>query len=256
MLIDEADTFIKANEDLRGILNAGHTREAAFVIRSIGEDHDPRRFSTWAPKAIALIGTLHPTLADRSIRVRLRRKLPTESVSKLRNLDPDQVKEIQQRLVRFTKDHGEAFEAATPVIPDELHDRAADNWEPLLAIADLAGSHWGTTARKAAVELSSVDLDDEVLAVQLLRDIREVFTIKGLDRIHSVNLVEALTNLDDRPWSDLGNGRVLTPPRLARLLKQFEIKSKQIRIDEINRHGYVLDTFDEAFARYLDSPTV
>jgi hypothetical protein len=60
LLIDEADSFAKDNEELRGILNSGHTTAAANVIRNV--DHKPRRFSTWAPKAIATIGTLADTL--------------------------------------------------------------------------------------------------------------------------------------------------------------------------------------------------
>ena len=35
MLIDEADTFAKDNEELRGLLNSGHTRRTAFVLRSV-----------------------------------------------------------------------------------------------------------------------------------------------------------------------------------------------------------------------------
>ena len=66
LLIDEADTFLRDNEELRGILNSGHTRELAFVIRTVGDDHEPRKFSTWGAKAIALIGGLKDTLADRS----------------------------------------------------------------------------------------------------------------------------------------------------------------------------------------------
>ena len=70
MLIDEADSFLRNSDELRGVLNSGHTRDSAFVIRTVGEDHEPRRFSTWGAKAIALIGKLPDTLADRSIEVR------------------------------------------------------------------------------------------------------------------------------------------------------------------------------------------
>ena len=56
LLIDEKDT--DRNEEARGILNSGHTRDTAYVIRCDGEDNEPRRFSTWAPKAIASVGKL------------------------------------------------------------------------------------------------------------------------------------------------------------------------------------------------------
>jgi hypothetical protein len=74
LLIDEADTFLREREELRGIINSGHGRATAIVIRTVGDDHEPRTFSTWAPKAIALIGDLPPTLEDRSIVLTLRRR--------------------------------------------------------------------------------------------------------------------------------------------------------------------------------------
>jgi putative DNA primase/helicase len=89
LLIDEADSFVRNNEELRGILNSGHTRDSAFVIRTVGDDHEPRRFSTWAAKVVCLIGKLPDTLADRSIEIPLKRKLPSESVEKLRHADPE-----------------------------------------------------------------------------------------------------------------------------------------------------------------------
>lgn len=84
LLIDEADTFLRDNEELRGVLNSGHSRDSAYIIRTAGDDHEPRAFNTWAPKAIALIGKLPSTLADRSIVIPMRRKLPGEQVERLR----------------------------------------------------------------------------------------------------------------------------------------------------------------------------
>jgi putative DNA primase/helicase len=140
--VDEADTFIRDSDDLRGILNSGHTRELAFVIRTVGDDHEPRKFSTWGAKAIALIGGLKDTLADRSIEVALKRKLPGEHVERLRHADPEVLHTLARRCARWAADHAEKIRAARPSMPDGLHDRAQDNWEPLIAIADLAGGDW------------------------------------------------------------------------------------------------------------------
>ena len=65
LLIDEADTFAKMSDELRGILNAGHTRDTAFVVRAEGDSNEPRMFSTWAPKMVAAIGRLPDTIEDR-----------------------------------------------------------------------------------------------------------------------------------------------------------------------------------------------
>lgn len=69
LLVDEADTFLRDNEELRGILNSGHNRGSAYVIRTVGESHEPARFCTWTPKVLALIGNLPPTLASRSLHI-------------------------------------------------------------------------------------------------------------------------------------------------------------------------------------------
>src|SRR5262249_13948351 len=90
LLCDEGETFLRDNEGLRGILNAGHTRATAYVLRAVGEEFEPRRFSTWGAKAIALIGTLPDTLADRSVEVRLERRKRDEKIERLRDSDPEE----------------------------------------------------------------------------------------------------------------------------------------------------------------------
>jgi putative DNA primase/helicase len=61
LLIDEADTFLHDSDELRGVLNSGHNRRSAIIIRTVGEDHEPKQFSTWCPKVISKIGKLPPT---------------------------------------------------------------------------------------------------------------------------------------------------------------------------------------------------
>jgi putative DNA primase/helicase len=254
LLIDEADTFISGSEELRGILNSGHTRELAYVIRTVGDDHEPRKFSTWAAKAIALIGKLKDTLADRSIEVALKRKLRSESVEKLRHADPEVFHALARRCARFAADHAEKIRAARPSMPDGLHDRAEDNWEPLLAIADLAGGAWPKLARDAALALSgAVDPGDDTPRVQLLADIRTVLKdFKGSDRITSEDLTTRLLALEDRPWSECSRGKPLTKTKLGRLLRPFGVVPGSRRLpDGTTPKGYLLDQFSDAFKRYL-----
>jgi hypothetical protein len=73
LLVDEADTFIRDSDELRGVINSGHQRSNAFVIRTVGDNHEPKRFCTWGPKAIALIGKLPATLASRAVHIELKR---------------------------------------------------------------------------------------------------------------------------------------------------------------------------------------
>ena len=117
LLIDEADTFLRNNEELRVVLNSGHNRLTAYVVRTVGDDHTPAKFRTWAPKAIALIGLLPDTLADRAVTVALRRKRPDERVERLRLDRTDEFKSLYRYAARWTEDNLEALREADPDVP-------------------------------------------------------------------------------------------------------------------------------------------
>jgi putative DNA primase/helicase len=223
LLIDEADSFVKDNEELRGILNSGHTRAAAHVIRNVeveGE-HKPRRFSTWAPKAIATIRALADTLEDRAIVVQLQRKPRAASVARLRKRDSEEFGILRQLAKRWADDNFAALTDPDPAIPESLNDRAADNWRPLIAIADLAGGDWPARARDAARLLSGEGHDSTSVNVELLADIRLAFGNAG--EISSADLVVRLTSDPERPWVEWKHGKPLTQQQLAGLLRPFGI---------------------------------
>jgi hypothetical protein len=247
---------LRNSEELRGILNSGHTRGLAFVIRTVGDDHKPRRFSTWGAKAIALIGKLPDTLADRSIEIPLKRKLRGERVERLRHADPETFRNLARRCARWAEDHADQIRAARPSMPDGLHDRAQDNWEPLIAIADIAGGAWPKLAREAALALSgAVDAEGEGIRVQLLADIRDVFEDRSVDRISSGDLVMALVALEERPWAEYSRGKPLTQAKLARLLRPYGVVSGTKRLPNRTAKGYLLEQFADAFNRYLPPDT-
>lgn len=259
LLIDEADSFLgESGDELRGILNSGHTRDTAFVIRVHGDDLEPRQFSTWGAKAVALIGKLdgrYSTLADRSIEIQLRRRLPTDTVEKLRHAEPGHFERLAAHCVRFAQDHGAAIGKARPDIPDSLHDRAADNWEPLLAIADLAGGRWSRRARSTAMALSGGADDDsgQGIGVQLLADLRRYFEERPAASHATVDLLNYLISIEEAPWSSYARGKPLTARHLSRLLKPYGIVPQNIRIGNTVPKGYTVSDFKDAFARYLPS---
>ena len=258
VLIDEADTFLSDNDALRGVLNSGHNRSQAYVLRTVGDDHEPKQFATWSPKAIALIGRLRDTLADRAIAVALRRKLPNESVTRFRSDRVDDLVELQRKAARFAADNLEALRESDACVPLELHDRAADNWRPLLAIADRAGGEWPTRARQAAKLLSLGDGTDEDSArVMLLADIKAIFEQIFSERIPTKSLVTALVELEDRPWAEWRHGKSLTGNSLAKLLRPLDIRPKAERVDGKVVKGYAKEQFSDAWNRYLpdQSPT-
>jgi len=259
LLIDEAETFVTGNEEVRGILNSGHTRDTAIIIRLVGDNHEPKEFSTWSAKAIASIGKLSGTLRDRSIILPMKRKKPNERVAKLRGRDTDEFLELRRKARRWADDNVAALKEACPSIPEVLNDRAADNWEPLLAIADLAGNEWPRLARTAAVKLSA---DSEVGAesdkVRLLADIRAIFEELALDRLPSASLVAELVKDADGRWAAYGrNSKPITQRQVATLLSEFttpsgaKIKPRNVRTDGKVPKGYAREDFADAFERYL-----
>ena len=153
LLIDEADTFIGVNDEMRGVLNSGHQKVSAYVIRIVdtGGDHEPRLYRTWAPKAIAMIGKMPSTLTSRSIRIELQKKQPGANVKPLRADRLDHLKPLLQQAARWVADNKIKLGAIDPDMPAGIGNRTADNWRPLIAIADVAGGDWPERARRIAV---------------------------------------------------------------------------------------------------------
>lgn len=254
LFIDEADSFIQENEELRGVINSGHTRQAAYVIRTVGEDHEPKQFSTWGAKAISGIGKLSETLMDRAIILELRRKLPSEEVARLRHAEAGLFKQQASMLARWALDFGQVVGSARPALPEALNDRAQDNWEPLLAIADHAGGHWPETARSVALKMSCTDSAAVSISAELLSDICEIFKTTGNDRIASIDLLFKLNDLSESPWATFNRGKWMTARQLAKLLREYGIKSHTVRIGAETPKGFMLSDFEDAFTRYLYSP--
>jgi putative DNA primase/helicase len=251
LLIDEFDAGQKNNEDMRGILNSGHSREAAYVIRCEGDDNHPKRFSTWTPKAIAAIKKIPDTLTDRSIVLPMQRKRKTEHRPRCRDRDCDDYKRLRSQALRWASDSIASLQDAEPNVPESLNDRAADNWRPLLAIADRVGGQWPNLGREAALALSGDEATDETEGVQLLADIRATFEDKKSARLMSADLTAMLAAMEGRPWGEWRGGKPLSPHGLARLLKPFGVIPTTMRFGERTAKGYEVSQFRECFEAYL-----
>jgi putative DNA primase/helicase len=252
LLIDEADAFLRENEELRGIINSGHTRQSAYVIRTVGDDFEVKQFSTWAAKAIAGIGKLADTIMDRAIVLTLRRKLPNEKIERLRYAESGLFETLARKLARFEQDHGRNIGRARPDIPDALNDRAQDNWEPLLAIADLAGGHWPKEARRAALAISGDAKDGHSTGEELLSDIRDIFAADAVKRLSMADLIKRLCEDDMAPWATWNRGKPMTPRQLGKRLDEFGLHAKPLRIEYTVQKGFEWGQFADAWARYLD----
>jgi putative DNA primase/helicase len=249
ILIDEADTFLGDKEELRGILNQGH-RAGGQVLRTVGDDHEPRAFNVHAPAAIAMIGNLHGTLADRSIAIQMRRLAPGEKVARFRAGRTPELGMFARKAARWNVDNAVAIESREPEIPAAIFNRQADNWEPLLAIAEVAGPEIAERARAAALAACGAR-EDESLGVKLLDDIREAFEAAYKDELPSKELVEALAAMADRPWCECNHGKPVTRNWLARRLRDFGVRPGNIGPKKNRAKGYQKADFEDAFTRYL-----
>ena len=176
--------------------------------------------------AIALIGQLPGTLADRSVSIGLTRRKPSEKVDAVPPRPSSSTSRPGRKLARWTKDNAEAIAAAEPEMPAGLYNRAADNWRPLLAIATVAGGDWLARGHKAALAGAGADVDEVSRLELLLGDTRDVFDglTSDTDRISSAHLIEKLCEIVPRPWAEYGkSGKPLTQNKLARLLKPLAI---------------------------------
>jgi Protein of unknown function (DUF3631) len=248
LLVDEIDTIFgpKAagnNEELRGLLNAGH-RRGATVGRMVGEGAAmvPKDFAVFCPVAFAGIGWLPDTLHDRSIIVVLRRRAPGEIIDDYRarrHRAPGLL--LGRRLAAWAHRHAAELADLDPVMPSGITDRPADVWEPVLAVADVAGGDWPARARAACQKLNDIRAAaDDSIGVRLLADIRVVFD--GIDRVSSADLAKRLAEIEESPWGDW-YGRPIDARWLARQLKPYGVKPKQHRFDVTKRKGYLVSDF-------------
>jgi hypothetical protein len=218
-----------------------------------GSDLRYQSFNVFGAVALAGIGRVADTIADRSITVNLERLPAGEHVESFRHREViETTTGLRRRLAAWSARHVDELGAARPEMPDKVTDRAADIWEPLLAVADIAGGRWPAAVRAAATHMVAAHLvedSDATLPVRLLADIRTVWP-ESTDRALSRRLVEALNALDDSPWSDVRRGTGITMNWLANRLRPFGIESKRMRTGADNARGYEWDDFVAVWSQY------
>lgn len=253
LLIDEVDSFLAGDEAMRGIINCGHKRKAAFVMRCDGEDNKPKRFSTWSAKLLSGISAknLHDTITSRAIILELRKKLATEVIASNRN-NQDEYHTLSRKLVRWTSDIKDQVSQSSVTFPNSLNDRQKDNWESLLAIADIAGGQWPEMAREAAVTVCS-NSETKSYKVELLEDIKAIFELKKIHRVSTADLINYLCEDVEANWATYSHGKQISPKHLAKLLEGYGIVSKTVRFGvHVTAKGYDKTQFLDAWARYVD----
>lgn len=254
LLIDEYDSFLKQNVELIGALNAGHKRGGQH-FRCVGDSNEVKGFKTFAPVALAGIRVLRGPLGSRSIVIQLKRARRNEIKNQFDSRHVEYEQKLNRQLARWAKDNIEQFKTLDPVLPPDMYNRQADNWRPLFAIAENVGGTWPERLKNAFILLTNNEDREDTAGVMLLKDIKNIFDDKDVDKLFSRDLVEELVALEDRPWCDWKYGKPLTQKSLAWLLKPFRISSHTIRSSSCILKGYNREEFEDAFNRYLSCPS-
>jgi len=257
LLYDEIDTVFgpkaKDNEDIRGMLNSGY-RAGAVAGRCVirGKSVFTEELPSYAAVALAGLDDLPDTIMTRSIIVRMRRRAPDERIeSYRRRVHAKAGHALRDDLAAWVSVIRADLADVWPDLPAGIEDRNADIWEPLLAIADAAGGHWPERARAAAVAIvKGTQSSVGGFGLQLLADLRSIFTESHEQAMTTEAILTALCDLDESPWGDI-RGKSLDARNLSRRLGKYGIKPKVIRLGDKTARGYERADLLDAWVRYL-----
>jgi hypothetical protein len=263
ILFDEIDTIFgpkaKDNEDIRGMLNAGH-RKGAVAGRCVvrGKIVETEELPAYAPVALAGLDDLPDTIMTRSVIIRMRRRLGDERVQPWRKRINGPAAD---KLCNDIREWAQDVTPQWPSIPNEIQDRDADVWEALLGVADLAGEEWAKAAREAAVTLVTASKQGKPsLGILLLSDLRKVFDANPEDKLPTDDILAALNKMDESPWATIRRGEAMDSRSLSNRLGKYGIGSKPQRDGDRVFKGYSRAQFEDAWKRYVpvesDPPTV
>lgn len=251
LLVDEADTIFGAkagdNEELRGVLNAGHQRDRP-ALRYDAASAEVQTIPTFAMAALAGIGAMPDTIEDRAVVVHMRRRAPGENAAPYRSRrDRPHLRQLAENLTEWLRTDIDTLENAVPDMPVE--DRAADTWEPLVAVADHAGGDWPDRARTAAVAMTQEAADTVEMSdrMRLLIDCRTAFADD--DALPTGELLQRLHKMHESPWRTYGHTG-LTSHKLGALLGEYGVRSSKKRFPEGQLRGYARNDFADAWTRY------
>ena len=211
LIFDEADRFLRGNDELNGIINAGHARFEATVIinkKLADGNYDAVIFPVWCAKAIAGIGKQDDALTSRSIVISLRRKLVTETVKPIRFNFYQEYKFIRESLAAWAANFEPISEREMEPFLKATTDRGTDNWLALGIIAKRINPEWINRVQ-AALNTIEVRQSDglQSAGVQLLGDVRDVVSRSSRPEWSSSDLYEAVVNDPETDWSVFDYGK-------------------------------------------------
>jgi hypothetical protein len=262
IMLDEVDNFLSGADradraDIIGLINDGYWIGGG-TMRCVGDSNQVRRFSTFAPLAMAGLSQakLPDTTMSRAFIIDMHRKRDDEQVRRYRIREQaDRAQQLRDRLAVWGEAAWPVLAAARPDLPDELGDRQQDIAEPLVVIGDAAGGDWPTRVRTAAVRLHEIaagrTVDEGTLAERLLADLHTVFD--GADRLPTSMLLERLWKLEDAPWFEMPRtSKPIDARTVARMLRPWGVKPKNLKVaGDMVVKGYAVADLADVWGRYL-----
>ena len=278
MFITEiGDTFTEKPE-LKTVFKAAYTRATALVPRmeKVGDKWVPVYYSAWCPKAYDLTGRISSyddAIEERSIEIHMHkethehRNFWEEVMSK----DPLKFRPYQEKLWRYRQENLEKVLDHDAHLPVMLNSRIRENWRALFTMAGLVGSRWLEKAHASLETIHKGQLpilpEPEYLA-KALRDLVQTHpylierTVKDREFLPTKHILDGASSHDpflsgnksgglradkEAPWADRQPDG-LTDAKLAILLGDFRVESKQYRIPRLNGErvrGYLVDELKE-----------
>jgi Protein of unknown function (DUF3631) len=249
-VIDEADEAFVDNPELRQVINSGWTRGQG-VVRCDPDTNEPRKYSTFCPKAIASKGKKAPdTILSRAIFITQKRRTEAEHVAHFSHVDDGGFALLRSQLARWAADNGAVLGLLQPAMPEGFLNRLASNWQLMLALADSLGEEAGARAREAAQQIVGIT-DLTSAGVALLRDIKTMFDRSTLHYVTSKAVIDDLTSDPEKPWAEWSRGKPITEKGVATLLHEYRICSRNVGPKEAQAKGYRRADFADAWERYL-----
>lgn len=260
ILFDELDTVFgekaRENEELRGLINAGH-HKGAMAGRCVTRhgNIETEDFPAYCAKGLAGLGKLPDTVLTRSVAIRMRKRKKGEDVESFRRrIHEPEGEKLRAQIAEWAASLRKAIgswdqEKWNALVPGDIEDRDADVWESLLAVADVSGPEWVHKARVAAVRLVRLSQRDGggSLGRRLLSYMHRV--LGDEEKMHTADVIRSLTDIEESPWSNI-KGKPITDRELAELLDQYEIRPASVRIGLVSRRGYHRKDFADAWERY------
>lgn len=253
VLLDEIDVSVKKNQEILGIINAGYSRHAPYIVRYDTDAKTERFFNCFCAKVASGIGSMQGTFMSRSIRFEMRRQTnqdkDTEGLNE-QDLPQEQTDKLKSKIARWANDNRQAVKAVRIVKKQhfpKLNDRDFDNWYILLQIATVMGKF--DTAKIACLAITQKPSEPS-LNEELLADIREQINVNH-EYISCHQLCDDLTMSDTMRWRTYHNGQPITVYWLGKRLSKFGIKSENKRLNGELTKCYKTADLLSVFEMYL-----